>query len=76
MSKDRLNDYQLFYQEIPNSQDYLQESEIQDLVDEESQTSGLNASQVSLLAQDSLSATEPKQSKLDSSAEPTQSDQN
>lgn len=53
MAKDRLNEYELFYQEIP-TRDYLSEfdTEIEDLVDEHPRDPGLDASQVSRLAQD------------------------
>lgn len=59
MAADRLDDFELFYQEIPSAHDYLKESEIDDLVDNEpSSTAGLDADQVTLLAQDSLGFTE------------------
>ena len=53
MAKDHLNEYELFYQEIP-TRDYLSEfdTEIEDLVEERLPDRGLDASQVSRLAQD------------------------
>lgn len=59
MAKDRLNEYELFYQEIP-AYDYLLESdsEIEDIVDDHVPDHGLDDNQVSRLAQDAITKTE------------------
>jgi|GEM_PF-7007334 len=55
MPKDRLNEYELFFQEIP-TRDYLREfeTEIQDLVEEHHPEHGLDFNQVSRLADDTV----------------------
>jgi hypothetical protein len=55
MGKDHLGDFDTFYQELPAANnDYLSgfDTEIEDLVEEAPQREGLNADQVSRLAQD------------------------
>lgn len=57
MANDHLNDYDLFFQEIPATNDYLNgfDTEIEDHVEEEVPANqGLDADQVSRLAQDTI----------------------
>ena len=55
MKNENLNDYQLFYMEIPQA-DYLNDIEIQDEYDANNydEIQGLSAEQVSKIARDSL----------------------
>lgn len=71
MAKDRLDDFELFYQEIP-THDYLSEfdTEIEDLVDDHSTNHGLDSSQVSRLAEDTTPPEAPATESGSSSHEP------
>jgi hypothetical protein len=55
MAKDHLSEFETFYQEIP-ANDYLSgfDAPIEDLVEDDQANPGLNADQVSRLAQDTV----------------------
>lgn len=65
MEKANLDDYEVFYMELPQA-DYLRDIEIQDDIDPRDYTEaqGLSPDQVQQIAQDSLDAARPHQSSL------------
>ena len=73
-NNDHLDDYEMFYQEIPASDHYLQgfEIEIEDHVDDTNFREGLDASQVSRLAEDTYDQGKPIQYKQPSSEQEQQ----
>lgn len=56
----RLDDYELFYMEIPSDQQELEDIEIIDVSQDDTQASGLSEDQVSYFPQDMASTSAPE----------------